>query len=161
MFEQTDALDAYRLNKKDGGKVTIQHDTYFPPETLDKTKVGTLQSLSTVAISGNETGQLVAKGTASILVERGINIEGKRAKCKARKDCELREDCCLARILSLHEDFRNKKPALTKLLESRGHRCVFIPKFHCELNPIEMVRHPLLSSPSLTSATTHTHSALA
>jgi transposase len=28
---------------------------------------------------------------------------------------------------------------LQVLIEKRGHICLFLPKFHCELNPIEMV----------------------
>ena len=24
-------------------------------------------------------------------------------------------------------------------IHSQGHECIFLPKFHCELNPIEMV----------------------
>jgi hypothetical protein len=53
--------------------------------------------------------------------------------------CEGQTDCCLARILSLHDDYRSEKSGLEKLFEKRGHEVVFIPKFHCELNPIEMV----------------------
>lgn len=26
-----------------------------------------------------------------------------------------------------------------ELIRSAGHKCIFLPKFHCELNPIEMV----------------------
>jgi len=40
--------------------------------------------------------------------------------------------CCLYRILSLQEDFTNEKPMIQ-------HVCMFLPKFHCELNPIEML----------------------
>ena len=28
---------------------------------------------------------------------------------------------------------------MKKAVEERGHICIFIPKFHCELNPIERV----------------------
>jgi transposase len=27
---------------------------------------------------------------------------------------------------------------LQTLIEAAGHKCYFLPKFHCELNPIEM-----------------------
>jgi hypothetical protein len=47
--------------------------------------------------------------------------------------------CCMYRVLSLQEDFVNEKPMLQHYIESRGHICMFLPKFHCELNPIEMV----------------------
>nr|GAT43958.1 predicted protein [Mycena chlorophos] len=36
-------------------------------------------------------------------------------------------------------DFKAEKPLLQVLIEKRGHICLFLPKFHCELNPIEMV----------------------
>ena len=47
--------------------------------------------------------------------------------------------CCMYRVISLQEDFANEKPLLQHYLEGRGHVCMFLPKFHCELNPIEMV----------------------
>lgn len=47
--------------------------------------------------------------------------------------------CCMYRVISLQEDFANEKPLLQHYLEGRGHVCMFLPKFHCELNPVEMV----------------------
>ncbi|KAH7925369.1 hypothetical protein BV22DRAFT_1011364 [Leucogyrophana mollusca] len=47
--------------------------------------------------------------------------------------------CCMYRVLSLQDDFAHEKPMIQHLLERRGHVCLFLPKFHCELNPIEMV----------------------
>jgi hypothetical protein len=46
--------------------------------------------------------------------------------------------CCLARILLTHKDFFEQKSAIGMLIKERGHKCVFLPKFYCELNPIEM-----------------------
>jgi transposase len=42
-------------------------------------------------------------------------------------------------VMSLQEDFVNKKPQLQHDLEARGHVCLFLPKFHCELNLIKLV----------------------
>ncbi|KAF8219024.1 hypothetical protein L208DRAFT_1344432 [Tricholoma matsutake] len=42
-------------------------------------------------------------------------------------------------VLSLQPDFRAEKPLLQLVIEKAGHKCFFLPKFHCELNPIEMV----------------------
>ena len=47
--------------------------------------------------------------------------------------------CCIYRVLSLQEDFATEKPMLQHYIEGRGHICMFLPKFHCELNPIEML----------------------
>ena len=47
--------------------------------------------------------------------------------------------CCRHRVLSLQDDFVNEKPLLQHYLEGRGHVCLFLPKFHCELNPIELL----------------------
>jgi hypothetical protein len=47
--------------------------------------------------------------------------------------------CCMYKVMSLHEDFVNEKPQLQHDLEARGHVCLFLPKFHCELNLIKLV----------------------
>ena len=39
--------------------------------------------------------------------------------------------------LSKHDDFRDTKTLLQEKIESRGHLCMYFPKFHCELNAIE------------------------
>ena len=46
--------------------------------------------------------------------------------------------CCMQKLMSLQKDFFTKKPLLQKVIEEAGHKCYFLPKFHCELNPIEM-----------------------
>jgi len=45
----------------------------------------------------------------------------------------------MQRMLSMEQDFHNEKPLLQIVIERAGHKCIFLPKFHCELNPIEMV----------------------
>jgi hypothetical protein len=46
---------------------------------------------------------------------------------------------CMYCVLSLQEDFVTEKPMIQHYVESRGHVCMFLPKFHCELNPIELL----------------------
>lgn len=46
--------------------------------------------------------------------------------------------CCAQKLMSLQKDFFTEKPLLQKVIEEAGHKCYFLPKFHCELNPIEM-----------------------
>jgi hypothetical protein len=45
----------------------------------------------------------------------------------------------MAHLLSKQDDFRLQESLLEQKIKARGHLCVFLPKFHCELNPIEMV----------------------
>lgn len=52
-------------------------------------------------------------------------------------------NCCMARLLSQQDDFKHQESMLEVLIRKAGHECIFLPKFHCELNPIEMVCHPL------------------
>ena len=58
--------------------------------------------------------------------------------CKLKIDDITRTDCCMRRILSLQEDFISQKSLLQEEIEKRGHKCIFYPKYHCELNFIEM-----------------------
>jgi hypothetical protein len=45
----------------------------------------------------------------------------------------------MAHLLSQQEDFKNQLLMVETLIKKAGHQCMFLPKFHCELNPIEMV----------------------
>ena len=42
-------------------------------------------------------------------------------------------------VLSCHDDFRTEKTLVEKFISNEGHQVEFLPKFHCELNPIERV----------------------
>ncbi|KNE99907.1 hypothetical protein PSTG_06760 [Puccinia striiformis f. sp. tritici PST-78] len=46
--------------------------------------------------------------------------------------------CCWSKILSLQSDFTNERPLLQEIIEDAWHICLFLPKFHCKLNPIEL-----------------------
>ena len=43
----------------------------------------------------------------------------------------------MRRVLGEMPDFKYEKTKVGKKPYSRGHRVIFIPKFHCELNLIE------------------------
>ena len=46
--------------------------------------------------------------------------------------------CCMTGALLNQSDFHAAHTAeLFNMIQTRGHRCVFLPKFHSELNPIE------------------------
>lgn len=68
----------------------------------------------------------IPKGMHVILEERGINTKGMNAD-------KMRE------ILGSHPDFKNEKSRIERLLMLFGHIAYFLPKYHCELNPIERV----------------------
>jgi len=80
-----------------------------------------------------------AKGLQQTLEEcRFKNIHRMHAKCSLV--CPLENnDCCMAQLLSKQDDFRLQESLLEQKFKARGNFCVFLPKFHCELNPIEMV----------------------
>src|SRR5882672_3192622 len=53
------------------------------------------------------------------------------------------QNCCMACLLSQQDDFIDQESMLEMMIRERGHLCIFLPKFHCELNPIEMVSNHL------------------
>ncbi|THU98763.1 hypothetical protein K435DRAFT_660226 [Dendrothele bispora CBS 962.96] len=78
------------------------------------------------------------KGMEVILQERGINTTGKKAECNKNFRCPpTATDCCLRRILYNQPDFVEVESILETTCKERGVQVVFLPKFHCELNPIE------------------------
>jgi hypothetical protein len=78
------------------------------------------------------------KGMEQILRERELFRTGLNAQCTGFKCAAEETNCCCRRILFNQPDFKNQKSALQELVESRGHICEFYPKYHCELNFIEM-----------------------
>ena len=104
-----DSLNASRMNVKPGGKQPVMHDTVYN---------GKLQKM--VLSDGTP------KGMKIVLEERGVNTRNMKA-----------EDMRIA-LQDMH-DFKYEKTKLETLLSNHGYRGFFIPKFHCELNPIERV----------------------
>ena len=49
------------------------------------------------------------------------------------------EWCCMHQVLMLQDDFASEKSLIQSIIEDAGHICLFLPRFHCELNPIEML----------------------
>ena len=104
-----DALNARRMNVRPGGNQPQMRDTVWGR------KVQTM-----VMADGTP------KGMKMVLEERGINTSRMNADN-------------MRIVLANHEDFRTEKTLVEKYIESRGHIALYIPKFHCELNPIERV----------------------
>ena len=90
-------------------------------------KLGGAQAILRDTIWNGKTQRMVfsdgiAKGMR--LEERGVDTKGMKAE-------KMQE------ILGEMSDFKYEKTKVETLVSSCGHRAIFIPKFHCELNPIE------------------------
>lgn len=78
---------------------------------------------------------------AVILKEQGYaDAFSLRAQCKGFK-CppETDKPCCCRCLLYNQPDFVNVKSLLKEHCEKRGFMVLIFPKYHCELNPIEMI----------------------
>ncbi|PBK80391.1 hypothetical protein ARMGADRAFT_1048997 [Armillaria gallica] len=117
-----DALHAWEMNMSDGGKQKMRKDTIIPALNLYPEHCGKVQRMMTA------TGQV--KGMKTVLMEMC-------AKCSLVCPVE-NERCCMARLLSHQDDFKNQESMLERKIQDASHKCIFLPKFHCELNPIEM-----------------------
>ena len=115
------------MNKSNGGK---QHNTEIPQSNPDLCFRGQPQKMTT------SSGQ--QKGLQAVLEECRFNVSHFKAKCALVCPFES-QNCCMAQLLSQQEDFMNQESMLETFIRSSGHECLFLPKFHCELNPIEMV----------------------
>jgi hypothetical protein len=125
-----DALKAFEMNKSNGGKQRKQWDTVIPDTNPTIEHCGKPQKMCLL------DGQ--PKGLQQVLEECGFDVRRLQVKCSPVCPWE-NEDCCMARLLSKQDDFVNQLSMLETLIKDAGHECMFLPKFHCELNPIEMV----------------------
>lgn len=75
---------------------------------------------------------------ARILEERGFQgVAALRAECPKFKCPPGAEQCCCRRLLYDQPDFRSVETLVEAHCRARGFDVIFLPKFHCELNPIE------------------------
>ena len=51
----------------------------------------------------------------------------------------MSSSCCAKQILKLQPDFKAQRSLVQEVIEEAGHFCLFLPKFHCELNYIEFL----------------------
>ena len=123
-----DALITSRMNVNPGGKQACMRNGWF-------THNGIQVEQEMVFTSNHPHFPNQPKGIKAILVERGLYQSELRGKCvKCNPDSTA---CCNKRILELQPDFQQQKSHIQEVIENAGHLCIFLPKFHCELNFIE------------------------
>jgi hypothetical protein len=123
-----DALLTSRMNMRPGGKQAHLRDGWY---MHNGQKV--VQKMS-YPPNHPEFGNM-PKGMKQILIERGLWRDKLRMSCK---QCDPdATQCCATRILDLQPDFKEQCSLVQEVIEAAGHLCIFLPKFHCELNFIE------------------------
>jgi len=102
-------------------------------------------TIDNVPITTKENGQEVVRylnnvprGIRSALQERGLWKEGLRGKCPKAKGtigspCESKS-CCAETLLANQPE---QECQIMAIVKAAGHLCLFLPKYHCELNIIE------------------------
>jgi len=125
-----DALLVSRMNLNPGGSQALLRDGWYICNGQKITQ-------SMVFPSDHPVSPNVAKGIKQVLNERGLWKAGLRLECKKPKCSIDATDCCARRLLSQQPDFLEQKSSVQEVIEAAGHLCIFLPKFHCELNFIE------------------------
>ena len=78
------------------------------------------------------------KALRQILKERGLWDREQYTSCPksdGRPGCRPEGRRCAGEILAAGGDFREQKGRLQEEIEARGHKVIFFPKFHFEINP--------------------------
>jgi hypothetical protein len=131
-----DGLCANSLNLGDGGKntPTLRNGWYI----VDGQRVEFNMQ--------NEHG--IQKGLKSILQDRQKWSPDLKLECKDHIEADAAaaargelpsSSCCARRRVANEPDFLAQREWLREVVEDKGHCVLYFPKFHCELNYIEMV----------------------
>ena len=94
-------------------------------------------SIANFANKAREIVRLMANLTTAVK-DNYVQLSRTALDEQSDSDDELMPDG-MRTILANHEDFRSEKTIVERFYLDRGHQVHFIPKFHCELNPIERV----------------------
>jgi hypothetical protein len=119
--KEVGGLDAKSMNLGPGGKQPFFHSTTFYNHTTNSNQEQTFQFPANHPQYPN-----LAKGAAQIAKERGWDVFKKK-----------KEE--VIQFLMTQEDFRNTKKQVDIVCEKSGIWVRFLPKFHCEFNPCELV----------------------
>lgn len=126
-----DALLVQRMNMNPGGKQAPMRPGWFM-----RNGVKVVQPMVFPVDHPKYPGQ--AKGMKQVMKERGLLRPRLLMQCSAPKKCEhSATGYCAKRILELQPDFLEQRSLVQEVIEAAGHLCIFLPKFHCELNFIE------------------------
>ncbi len=126
-----DALIASRMNLKPGGKQALMRNGWYMHNNL---KI----SQSMVYESDHPEFPGLQKGMRDILKEWGLWRSHLLMQCKDGVHDETTPDsCCALRILENQPDFKEQRSLVQEVIKEAGHLCIFLPKYHCELNFIE------------------------
>ena len=122
-----DALLTSRMNMNPGGKQACLRDGWFMCH-------GVKVSHQMIFPKNHPEFPDMPKGIKHVLMEQGLWKDGLHMRCK---DTCTSDNCCAKQILDNQPDFKAQQSLIQEVVESAGHMCIFLPKFHCELNFIE------------------------
>jgi hypothetical protein len=105
-------------------------DLYFPPDA--QKHAGKFKGMAVILEERRKKGDL------GVISE--LELKKKNAECTKFKCTNLNSGtCCMRRMLFNQPNFAAVKSCLEDMCAEFHCAVLFLPKFHCELNPIEMV----------------------
>lgn len=130
LFPESDAPNAPLVQMDDGIFYDDTKQTFYFPEN-HPTYPGRFKGTRQIVTERFEYGTPGVPNPAS--------HNGKKMVGSCLKKCaDGVKNCCLHSVLYHQPDFVAQKSALEELCEARGYKVIFFPKFHCEVNSIEM-----------------------
>lgn len=117
------------MNVKPGGKQARMHNGWY---IHNGQKI--VQSM--IYPNDHSTYPDKPKGINAVVVECGLYQSQLPGKCKGKCEAD-KVDCYNKQILERQDDFQQQKSLVWETIKMAGHLCIFLPKFHCELNYIE------------------------
>lgn len=130
-----DALRVGNMNLNPGGKQATMREGFIQGKQMQQ-NMQFPANYHDPQLAGKPKGiKRVLKERDLWPAERGLLLECPRTH--NRPGCSPEGGCCARRILEAEQDFQQQKGRLQEEVEKLGHRVIFYPKFHCELNFIE------------------------
>ena len=123
-----DSRNALKMNVNPGGKQPHMRDGWFWGDSVTQ-KPFSIDGTCPLNLAQREkiTQPLGRRGLRTVLEERGLVQPGQKLNAEVLKD-----------IMDKQPDFQEEMPEVELNVVDAGHMVLWNPKFHAELNPIEM-----------------------